>query len=160
MYRIVLADTRKIAPIIHIAEATWKNTYTGIITQEQIAFMYEKMYCESSLKAQMQEGYIFAIAYDDNYAIGFVSYKEFEEGVFVSKLYVRPEFQKNGVGTFLLSFVEDYGKERDKKWIRLNVNRNNPAHLFYKKGGFFIAQVVDIPYYSFELNDFVMQKDL
>lgn len=158
MYRIVLADTTNIATIIHIADVTWAKTYANIISQEQISFMYDKMYSETSLKSQMEEGFSFAIAYEGNDALGFVSYSVSHEGIFISKLYVIYGSQKNGVGAFLLSYVAAYGIENNKKWIRLNVNRNNPALGFYKKHGFDILQSVDIPYYNFVLNDYIMQK--
>jgi ribosomal protein S18 acetylase RimI-like enzyme len=158
VYRIVLADTTYISTIIQIADATWAKTYANIISEEQISMMYANMYSESSLQSQMEEGFIFAIAYEGNDALGFVAYNASEVGIYISKLYVDYEFQKTGVGAFLLSHVETYGKENNKKWIRLNVNRNNPALEFYKKHGFHIFQSVDIPYYQFVLNDFIMQK--
>ena len=43
-------------------------------------------------------------------------------------------------------------------YLELNVNRANPALGFYTKLGFEISETVDIPYYQFILNDYVMRK--
>lgn len=46
------------------------------------------------------------------------------------------------------------------KRLVLNVNRNNPTVHFYEKLGYTIGEIIDIPYYDFVLNDYIMVKSL
>lgn len=147
--------------IIHqLAAQTWHATYTGIISQAQIDFMFEKMYSLSALAAQRSDGHTFWIVWRDGQAVGFVSYSCTDETAQVwkiHKLYFLPQKQKSGLGRATIDFVREQIRMQGAKTLILNVNRHNSALHFYQKYGFEITQTVDIPYYDFVLNDYVMQ---
>lgn len=54
----------------------------------------------------------------------------------VEEMFVRPELQRNGLGTALLNKAEEYVKEHGLAGITLATNRFSPAPAFYKKNGF------------------------
>lgn len=160
MYRIVYADTTNIELIIQVAEKTWTKTYAPILSSEQVLFMYEKLFTPSAIALQMDEGYIFAIVVEDEKAMGFISYKINTNEIYVSKLYVCPEFHGIGIGKLLLLHVEKQGISLGKTFICLNVNKHNPAIKFYNHNGYKIIRSEDIPYYQFTLNDYILQKEV
>lgn len=67
------------------------------------------------------------------------------------------EQQGKGIGVQLLSYIKKDTADRGGKSLELNVNRNNPAVEFYKKAGFNISVEMDIPYFGYSLNDYVME---
>ena len=56
--------------------------------------------------------------------------------------------------------VETDARRAGARRVELNVNRANPAHHFYRRCGYRVQQVVDIPLGPFWLNDYVMSHDL
>lgn len=144
----------------NIALDVWEKTYSSIISKEQIEFMFDKMYTLESLAEQMKSGHIFLIHETDEGINGFCSYCIEQNGVKIPKLYVSLTKQKLGIGRSLIDAVKERAKQAGKDCIRLNVNRKNPAFHFYIKYGFSIEETVDIPYYTFVLNDYVMKFEL
>ena len=61
------------ALIRSISERTWPSTYGHIISQEQIDFMLDWMYSDTSLEQQMKTGCEFYIANLNGYDVGFCS---------------------------------------------------------------------------------------
>ncbi len=58
---------------------------------------------------------------------------------FIDELYIKPPFQKMGIGSHTLSFVEEYAANNKIKAIHLFVfNENKIATETYKKNGFVI----------------------
>ena len=158
-----IATAADIPPIQQIAENTWAHTYQTVISAEQIAFMYEKMYTAAAIAEQMQNGHTFVLAYAENVLVGFVSFSctdAAEKRWKIHKLYFLPSQQKKGMGSQLIGEVRRLLVAENAQILELNVNRNNSAVGFYTKYGFRIAQTVDIPYFQFVLNDYVMELDL
>lgn len=152
-------------PIIHqLAETIWWATYRGILSEEQITFMLGKMYSEEALQLQMtEEGIDFLIAEREGQPVGFAGHSltDAEKDVYkIHKLYVLPAKQGKGTGSSLINYISELARGRGGKILELNVNRGNPAFGFYKRLGFTVHQEVDIPYFQFVLNDYVMRKPL
>lgn len=156
------ASKDDISSIISIAKITWNATYKTIISQEQIDYMLHLFYSEKTIMEQMQnpanhfwgfkeEGKLSGYAHcvEDN---------NDKQLIKLSKLYVLPETQRQGIGKSLMSYLENECKALDKNVITLNVNRHNPAKDFYLKLGYEIVEEVDIPLDKFWLNDYVMEK--
>ncbi len=60
----------------------------------------------------------------------------------------------------MISFAEEEATQRGRDTLELNVNRGNKAYYFYLKQGFEVVEEVDIPYYGYILDDYVMQKKI
>lgn len=157
------ANLKDIPAINQLAHETWWPTYSGVISDEQIRFMLEKMYSEDALEIQMKEGMTFLIAERDEKPVAFAAYSltEPENLVYkLEKLYVLPSEQGKGTGRALIFEVMRIAKEIGGKILELNVNRNNPAYHFYTKLGFQVYKTVDIPFKQFVLNDYIMRQAL
>jgi len=152
------------ATVIHtLANEIWWSAYSGIISDEQIRFMLEDMYSEPALKQQLDGNREFLLAERDSTPMGFAEYSFIEPAkkVFkLHKLYVLPSEQGKGTGKKLLEHIIGLAGMQGGSILELNVNRGNPAVSFYKKLGFEIWKTVDIPYYRFVLNDYVMRKKI
>jgi len=146
-----------------LADAIWWPTYREILEPEQIRFMLDNMYSEKALTEQVNEGIHFMITETDNRPTGFAGYSlvNQEEMIYkLHKIYVLPSEQGKGIGKKLVEHVLLLTRGNGGKIIELNVNRLNPSLAFYKKLGFEVYQKIDIPYYHFVLNDYVMRKQL
>lgn len=149
--------------IMELAEKIWWPTYTGVISEEQIRFMLDDMYSAESLTKQMESGTEFIIAERENTPTGFAAYAQSDTDkliVKIHKLYILPSEQGKGTGNKFIEHISDSAKKLGINTIELNVNRGNNALNFYLKSGFTVFQSVDIPYYQFILNDYVMRKSL
>ena len=152
-----------ILAISELAEKIWWPSYKNIISDEQISFMLNDMYSAKSLVEQLHSGIEFLLVERENIPLAFAAYSEtdMDKQVFkLHKLYVLPTEQGQGTGKKLIEHVSSLAKAKGGKILELNVNRGNPAHHFYSKIGFDIYQTVDINYYHFVLNDYVMRKKL
>ena len=161
MYKIRIAFITNIAKILEVAEGTWKQTYAPIISQEQIDFMYERMYSNEAILQQTQDGHTFLMYLENDKILGFISYIRQENNIInIPKIYVKPEAHGKGIGKLLLQEVEKIAQKNKVGFLELNVNRKNPAMYFYKKLGFELYEKADIAYGKFWLNDYVLRKSL
>ena len=157
------ANLSDIPTISRLAHQIWWPTYSGVISDEQIIFMLEKIYSEQALQSQMEEGVTFLIVERNDLPVGFAAYSctEPENRVYkLEKLYVLPSEQGKGTGRKLIMEIAEIVKVLGAKILELNVNRGNKAFHFYKKLGFEIYRTVDIPYHSYLLNDYIMRISL
>ncbi len=156
----IAAASEKDIPVIHqLATEIWHAHYPGIISMEQINYMLEKMYSETSLIKQLQEGHRFYIAHQDGLPIGYFSYsKSDNNNFFLHKLYIKTSEHRRGNGSALTDYLL---KELPSNCtLRLTVNRKNyKAINFYFKKGFVIEEVKDFDIGDgFFMNDFVMLR--
>jgi len=151
------------ALIYELALSSWKEAYSEILSHEQMDYMMEMMYSETSLKRQMREGHIFFIVLCDGVSSGFISFHPQSDNLYIlEKLYVLPQTQGAGMGRFLVEKAEEYIRERHPNQhilIELNVNRNNKAVGFYHRLGFHIDREVDEDIGNgFYKRDYIMGK--
>ena len=153
--KAVLADAITIHKLAH---QIYFPTYTGVLGQDQMEFMLEKSYTEVALQQSMHLGEDFFIVYDDCLPVGFMSLRVKDEKILrIEKLYLLPETQGLGVGKKSIDFALNEASLRGKSLVELNVNRGNKAYYFYLKMGFEVVELVDIPYFGYVLDDYVMQ---
>ncbi|WP_205502988.1 GNAT family N-acetyltransferase [Rufibacter psychrotolerans] len=160
---VAIQVTTDAALIRQLAHATWYPTYGEILDKDQIDFMLEEIYSLESLTRQMQEGQTFLLLLDQEKPAAFAAFSLVDPArqLFkLNKLYIHPQFQGKGYGKLLLEEVKNRAKQLGGAKLELNVHRHNPAQHFYHRHGFKIAQVVDIPFGRFTLNDYIMQLDL
>lgn len=150
--------------LIHtVALQSWEPTYRSIISAEQSRFMFDRLLSLEALTRQIEQGegtFLLQLANDVPTGFAFVTPHGLPATMKLSRLYLVPETHRKGLGSGLLSAVEQYVRESGATRLELNVNRYNSAQEFYRKMGYEIVETVDIPYHGFVLNDYVMAKDL
>jgi GNAT superfamily N-acetyltransferase len=162
MIAIRKASTSDIELINQLAHEIWWDTYKTVIPDEQITFMLSKMYSLVALEEQMNKDITFLILAYEGVDEGFAAYAkhDIDKSYKLEKLYLSKTQHGKGLGRFLISRVEENVKFLGASFLYLNVNRNNNAFSFYQKVGYEVIETVDIPYFDFILNDYVMRKEL
>ena len=161
MIEIKIADDLDILKIQRLAEQTWWFTYSSIIPQEQIQYMLNTLYSKEVLQKLINDQkQNFILLYEDKVEQAFASYGQKSETMAIykiHKLYVSPPKQKKGFGRLLIEEIKIRLLQLNIHTLELNVNRHNPAKLFYEKLGFKIINEEDIPIGPFWMNDYVMR---
>ena len=153
-------------PVIRaMAQVAFPDTYTEILSPEQIDYMMEWMYSEESLRRQMmEEGHIYYLTYREGRAVAYLSIQPEGEHVFhLQKLYVLPDYQGMHLGKQLFNQAIKAIKELHPApcQMRLNVNRNNKALAFYEKMGMTKVDEGDFPIGNgYYMNDYIMGFDV
>ena len=148
-----------------IRELSWKvwpQTYSSLLSAEQIDYMMDLMYSETALLQQMQKGHQFLIGSINNEPVAFASYGEIENSIYkLHKIYVLTSQQGQGFGKCIIEHImKDIG-HKNANALRLNVNRHNKAKDFYQKLGFEVVGEEDIDIGNgYFMNDYVMEKKL
>src|SRR5215203_1542942 len=106
---IEAAASEHLAEISTLAAIIWRAHYPGIISHEQIDYMLARMYDIEVMRLELKSG----IAYDrllvDGVLGGFSSYGPASKAgeLKLHKLYVHPDYQRQGLGAALLKRVEE-----------------------------------------------------
>lgn len=150
-----------IQQIIEVAKLTWHETYSTILSNEQLDYMLKEIYTEKSLIRQMNEGQVFFGLFDNERLIAFAAVSALEQYIHkLNKIYLLKEFQGLGLGKKMINFIIEFSKSQGAKSLALNVNRDNPAVEFYKTLGFTILKEVDIAIGPYWMNDYEMIKSI
>ncbi|MBO9152850.1 GNAT family N-acetyltransferase [Chitinophaga sp. GCM10012297] len=165
MLTISMATPEQTHIIRGIAQITWPVTFGDILTKDQLDYMMNMMYSETSLHDQMRnKGHVFLLAQADGEFGGYASYELNYRGKPVSKLhkiYVLPHMQGKNMGRALVSEVAAIARKAGMEYLSLNVNRQNNAVGFYERYGFTKVGEEDIDIGNgYFMNDAVMQMKL
>jgi ribosomal protein S18 acetylase RimI-like enzyme len=138
MVTIQRAKVEEVQEIKQVLSETWIDTYSPFLTQDTIQKVTTVWHHPERLAAQVQNPDVFfAVAKDETNAIlGLVSARRYgEEAVVIDRLYVSPQFQRQGIGSRLLE--ESMTAFPGRKKALLEVEEQNEKGLsFYRKHGF------------------------
>lgn len=162
MFEIRNASEADIPALRELVFKVWPQTYRGMITDEQIDYMLELMYSESSLLKQMQDGARFIFIDNDGEPVGYASFQQVGPGLFkLHKIYVLPSQQGKGTGKYMIDYIIEEVKKQGATSLQLQVNRRNKARHFYEKLGFSVIQSCDFDIGNgYVMDDYVMEKKL
>ncbi len=154
------AKTREdIQTIADLAYEIWNQHFVPIIGQAQVDYMLEKFQSVPALSAQIEnEGYEYFLIQAEGKNAGYTGVRQEEGALFLSKLYVHPDFRGRHLATQTLQFLADLCRERQLKKIWLTCNKYNADtlaiydHLGFVRTG---AQVTDIGE-GFVMDDYVL----
>lgn len=160
MIQIVKANLDDVQLIHRLAHTIWPEAYRHVLSREQIDFMLEKTYTISAITELMAQGQCYVLALEQTGPAGFMAMRLKSDCLRIESLYLLPQTQGKGYGRELIAHAQQLGLRESRPYLELNVNRRNPAYYFYQKVGFSLHRRVDIPYYGYLLDDFVMRKPL
>ena len=162
MLKIRKASITDIPLIRDLTFRIWPQTYTGLLTPEQIEYMLGMMYSESSLEKQMNSGSQFIFVYDDEEPVGFAAYFSKELSIYkLDKIYILPSQQGKGTGRFVIDYIVDELKKKEASALQLQLKRDNKARFFYEKLGFKILHEINVDIGNgYFMNDYLMEKKL
>jgi len=162
VFKIRKASTADIPLVRDLTFRIWPQTYKDLLRPEQIEYMLDLMYSESSLHSQMENGVNFIFVYDDEKPVGFAAYEKIEPMIWkLQKLYILPSQQGKGTGRFVIDHLITELKGKAADALQLQVKRDNPAQHFYKKLGFTIIDEKDFDIGNgYLMQDYIMEKKL
>lgn len=158
-------DPNEIEVVANLARRIWYACYTEMISAEQIEYMLEMMYSVDVIKREIdKEDVHYDVLVLDGSIIGYTAYGPAEDDgdLMLHKLYIDPDYQRDGHGGQSLRHVEDFARSNGYKRVVLRVNRTNTRGVpAYKKNGYEILRtdVADIGG-GYVMDDYVMGKDV
>ncbi|MCD8043132.1 MAG: GNAT family N-acetyltransferase [Tannerellaceae bacterium] len=162
----LIKATRYYIPVIQeISNDVWPETFSDILSPEQIRYMMDMMYSTGSLIRQIEEqGHHYLLVKEGDSWLGYLSYELNYKGkpwMKIHKIYVLPTAQGKGVGRFFIEEAAQIASAAGMEEISLNVNRFNKAIDFYQKVGFEIYGSEDIDIGNgFLMEDYIMNRKL
>jgi O-acetyl-ADP-ribose deacetylase (regulator of RNase III)/RimJ/RimL family protein N-acetyltransferase len=124
--------------VVDLAATIWNEHYVPIIGQEQVNYMINNFQSFEAIERQINhENYEYYIVYHDSKPSGYISIKQTENELFLSKFYIVKEKRGTGLGKEGLNFIICRAKELGATEINLTVNKNNINSIkAYEKMGF------------------------
>jgi ribosomal protein S18 acetylase RimI-like enzyme len=157
-------DLPEIETISRLADEIWHDHYMPIIGAEQMAYMLKQFQNVNAVGNQIRSGYRYYLLRRDKSALAYFAVlpNTQDRSLHISKLFVRKSWQRKGLGSRMLAFIEHYVLQNDLDQIWLTVNRHNQQAIdFYFRNKFVNAGnlVQDIGG-GFVMDDFKMVKNL
>lgn len=145
------------------AKEIWNEYFPFLLSQDQIDYMLDKFLSYDVLIEQMQEGYEYYLALDDDNAIeGFFVIHPEKDKLFLSKMYLSKDYRNKGASTPMFDFIENRAQELGLNKIYLTVNKYNkqPMNVYRHRGFEVVDSVVTDIGEGFVMDDFIMEKTL
>ena len=132
------ANADDIPTLCSLAECIWRESYAGVVSPEQMAYMIEWMYSAETIGRELAQGVCWKIMKQDGENAGYLSVTFGADGVAkLNKLYLLPALQGKGLGQEMLAHVFAMASERGAQEVRLQVNKANlRAQRAYERFGF------------------------
>lgn len=157
-----------------LAALIWRESYPGIISDDQIDYMLNMMYDVDVLRHELvDENVRYYLLTDSDLDVGFVAWGPGptltplsggegagERSAKIHKLYLRRDRQGQGLGRMMLEHAVDQARLAGYPKVVLNVNKHNDhAIATYLRNGFTIRKsiVVDIGG-GYVMDDYVMER--
>lgn len=156
----------EIKALCEIAERVWHLTYDELVPKGQVEYMLEKFQSPHAVKEQMStlnyRYYMMMLNGENAGFVGFSPRYEGREEMFLSKVYLLPEFRGQGAVKAAFALVEEETRKEGLSKIRLTVNKGNShAMQVYEHYGFHTVEKVKTDIGSgFVMDDFIMVKEL
>ncbi|WP_455169521.1 GNAT family N-acetyltransferase [Aegicerativicinus sediminis] len=147
-----------------LAHKIWNQHYVPIIGKAQVDYMVEKFQSVEAIKDQLDNDFKYFLIYFSETPCGYlalISNTE-EKKLMISKIYIDKGFRGKNLGSELLEFAINYGKDHSLKAIWLTVNKDNYHSIkWYETRGFRKEKKVEIDIGNgFIMDDYIMEKTI
>ena len=138
---------------------TWLLTYASFIPECDLRLYHGKTYSLEALNAMREDPAIKGfVAVADSSLVGFARtrYAVEEQRFYVSSIYIRPDFQKKGIGKQLMVIAADEARALglDRLWIGV-MEQNVDALEWYKKFGYCVVEQAPFTMGATTVNHFI-----
>jgi len=163
-FRFITPD--EVPIVVQLAHQIWHACYPGIISKAQIDYMLSVWYEPGLLHREISElrsSYVLMEATGRG-PVGYLAF-EVQPGdqvLFLSKLYLSPEFHGCGMGRAALDWLASQARSRGHSVIRLRVNKNNHGAIrsYLRAGYSFVEDVCSDIGNGFVMDDYLMERQL
>lgn len=159
---VQVENEKEIEILANKADIIWHEYFPTIISVEQIDYMVDMFLSIHAIKREIEEGYLFYLAYDGEALIGFTVLRPEEDRLFISKLYVDKEHRGQGFGSPMFEKAKEVAVKHGLHAMYLTVNKyNTPSIEIYLHKGFETIEEVETDIGSgFVMDDYVMEYKL
>jgi diamine N-acetyltransferase len=160
---VISCDYHHLSRIKALAEVVWKPTFSDILPQDRLDYLFDFMYHEDKLTQQLKDNqHHFYLLNDATRDVGYAQLVVKNPEVKLEKIYLLQDVQGKGYGLYLLNFLIGVAKQMGCKRMQLQVNRGNTKAVdFYKRFGFKIDRSEDFDVGGGHvMDDYVMSLDL
>jgi ribosomal protein S18 acetylase RimI-like enzyme len=160
MAQIDRAAIQDALTIKEVLRETWHDTYASLLPKSAIETITSQWHAPELLAEQIRNpDFYFALAREGGCVAGLITASKQEDALVVARLYVRPQYQRRGIGRELLE--SSYRAFPALAKVRLTVEAENWKGIaFYGKQGFReIARASD-EVAGFPLESVVMERPL
>ena len=149
-----------IAAIKNVLFVTWMDTYQSFLTDSAIEKVTSQWHSPQVLKNEIECDSIYTgIARSGTEVVAMITAHEKGDVIFVSRLYVLPSYQRQGIGANLLN--ASCAAFPKAKRIQLEVEEQNPIGLaFYRKLGFYEIERTNEDIFGTLLHTIVMERQI
>ena len=159
-YKIKTAKSDdEIMGISGCAYITWHDTYDKLLPNGQVDYMIKKYQSFDAIKRDISEnGYIYYAVMSESKVIAFSGVKPESDKLFISKIYVMPKYQRQGIASKIFkNLVSDFGTKYNTFYLTVNKN-NEKAIQTYKSFGFEIINSVTTDIGNgYVMDDYIME---
>jgi ribosomal protein S18 acetylase RimI-like enzyme len=143
MFSIERATVDEVDQIKQVLSETWVATYADHLSRSTIEQVTTLWHDPGFLRSQIEKpGDYFAMAKDAGTIIGLITVVASNGELHLARLYVRPEYQRKGVGTRLLNAA--IASYPGAAVIRLEVEQQNAKALAYWRSQKFVDSGTNI----------------
>ena len=127
MKEYVSATTKDLEKVLNIVQTSIKITYPKYYPKEVVDF-FSDLHCKENIKKDIEAGLV-GILFVDGTCVGTGCYKDNH----ITRVYVAPEYQGNGYGTYIMDCLE---KDISKNYSNAVLDASLPACRLYIKRGY------------------------
>lgn len=166
MYRITTKKVESLDDVTltaELANTIWHQHYKSILSLEQIEYMVEQFQSTKAIAEQIeQQGYHYELIFDKGIPCGFYAVQKQQEKMFLSKIYIKEEHRKKGIGGYCIKNILAQALQEDCTLLYLTVNKFNSSSIAaYRQLGFLVIESIQTDIGNgFIMDDYVMQKKL
>ena len=157
-------DQISIDIVVTLANEIWNQHFVPIIGQDQVDYMLDKFQSFNAIAKQLNDGYEYYIISNDRKVVGYLGLLSEDNlnRMMISKIYIKSEVRRLGVGDSALKFSKELSKERKINTIWLTVNKHNKDTIeWYLRKGFVVIEEFKKDIGSgFFMDDFIMEKNI
>ncbi len=113
-------EEKEFKTIEMMAGIIWPTYYKNILPREEIAYILKEYLSADAIKNATRQGHTFVIMYEDDIRIGFMSYKFERNYIFISNLYILPQYRDKNVGKASIDYLDQFNLP-----LEIHVNENN-----------------------------------
>lgn len=158
MYSFRKANSKDISHIREIASAVLPAAFSGVLTTEQIDFMFDRLYSQEAMQHDFATGQHYTIACCDGVDCGYGSYiRQGPDLYLMPKIYLMNAYKGKGLGRALFQELLKQIKEEHPGpcSVELTLNSHNPSMGFYTKMG-----MQKVRESGMDLEDFYLSQDV
>ncbi|KPK43839.1 MAG: GNAT family acetyltransferase [Phycisphaerae bacterium SG8_4] len=150
----------QIETVAALAHEIWNQHFIPIIGKAQVDYMLEKFQSKKAISEQIENGYSYYLLKAGDEYVGYTGVCPKEDGLFLSKLYIRASQRGKGLGREAIEFLGELAGRKGLSKITLTVNKNNTDSIkAYEKLGFanlgvFVQDIGS----GFVMDDYKMEK--